>query len=174
MATEPPTSISQSLLNGPANRELESLAPSQATQSRGPEPVPPPTPLLSLEGSVTMTAELSLWNLPRSPPGHSLCSLYITNPQPGKQRCLLQAVLTSQTLHPPLTPLLSTSSSRGGCRLPSPGDGEECLERLHVLSCECGLCPYLAHGCGALSGSLHSAESRDPEISGFLLYSCLG
>lgn len=45
--------------------------------------------LLCLEGSVTMKAELIPWNLPLSPPGHCFYFFYLTNPQPGKQKCFL-------------------------------------------------------------------------------------
>lgn len=55
-----------------------------------------------------MKAALSPWNLPLSLPGHTLCSLYPTNPQPGKQKkCFFSSSADLVDLQLLLTPHLS-------------------------------------------------------------------
>lgn len=65
-----------------------------------------------------MKADLDPWNLPLSPPGHSLCSLYLSNPQPGNQKYFLQPMLTLQTLEPLLIRPLLQQGVTAGSHLP--------------------------------------------------------
>lgn len=70
-------------------------------------------------------------------------------------------MLSPASAAPPLTPLLSASSSRDGCKRLPLGDRAEWLERVAVLSTVVNVdSPCLAHDCETLSGFLHSANLR--------------